>query len=178
MEQQEEHNSAAESSQEIPEQQLQMALAALRSEQNLPAGTIAGLVAALGGSAVWALITVLAEYQIGWMAIGVGFLVGFAVRMAGKGIGPVFGVIGAGLSLIGCLIGNLLTMIYFLAVNEEVAFLDALGQLDLDLAIEIMVATFDYMDILFYGIAVYVGYKYAFRQVTQEDLNRALGRAI
>jgi hypothetical protein len=178
METEERQDSTTESSQEIPEQQLQMALATLRSEQNLPAGIVAGLVAALGGSAIWALTTVLAEYQIGWMAIGVGLVVGFSVRMAGKGIEPIFGAIGAVLSLIGCLIGNLLTMTYFFAVNEEVAFFDALGQLNLDLAIEIMVVTFDYMDIVFYGIAVYFGYKYAFRQVTQDELNRALGKAL
>ena len=33
-----------------------------------------------------------------------------------------------------------------------------------------MVATFSPMDLLFYGIAVYEGYKFSFRQVGPEDL--------
>ncbi len=175
---QEENNSTTDPSVEISEPQLQMALEALRSEQNLPAGVIAGFLAALAGAGIWALITALTEYQIGWMAIGVGFLVGFAVRMAGKGVEPLYGIIGAALSLVGCVLGNLLTMTYFIAANEAVSFVDALGQLDLNLAIEIMVLTFDYMDIVFYGIALYFGYRYAFRQITQEDINRALGKVV
>ncbi len=175
---QEENNSTTDPSVGLSEPQLQMALEALRSEQNLPAGVIAGFLAALAGAGIWALITALTEYQIGWMAIGVGFLVGFAVRMAGKGIEPLYGIIGAALSLVGCVLGNLLTMTYFIAANEAVSFVDALGQLDLNLAIEILVLTFDYMDIVFYGIALYFGYRYAFRQMTQEDINRALGKVV
>jgi hypothetical protein len=34
------------------------------------------------------------------------------------------------------------------------------------------------MDLLFYGLAVYFGYKYAFRQITEQDLNRALGKSM
>ena len=50
--------------------QLQLALQALRSEQNLVVGALAGLVAALVGAATWAVITALTQYQIGFMAIG------------------------------------------------------------------------------------------------------------
>ena len=32
--------------------------------------------------------------------------------------------------------------------------------------------------VLFYGLAVYFGYRYAFRQLTADDFNRALGRAM
>jgi Na+-driven multidrug efflux pump len=104
------------------------------------------------------------------MAIGVGFLVGFAVRAAGKGIDPVFGVVGAALALVGCVLGNLLMVLYFLADKEQLPFLDLLSRLDLDLVGRVMAATFDVMDIVFYGIAMYFGYKYAFRQVTNDKL--------
>jgi hypothetical protein len=39
-------------------------------------------------------------------------------------------------------------------------------------------ATFAPIDLLFYALAGYFGYKYAFRQITEQDLNRALGKAI
>jgi hypothetical protein len=71
------------------------ALAELRSEQNYAGAVLGGLIGALVGAAIWAVITVSTHYQIGWMAIGVGFLVAVLVRYFGKGIDRVFGIIGA-----------------------------------------------------------------------------------
>lgn len=159
---------------ELDPAQLQYVRQRLDSEQNLPLGVIAGLVASLVGGVAWAGITFATETQIGFMAVGVGFLVGFAVRVAGKGISAIFGVFGAVFSLLGCLIGNLLAVTAFVAAANDIELLDALGQLDLELVQELMVASFTVIDLLFYGIAAYVGYRLAFRQITQADLERML----
>ncbi|MDH3612112.1 MAG: hypothetical protein OEU90_00425 [Gammaproteobacteria bacterium] len=161
----------------ISEPELQMALEQLRSEQNLVMAVLAGLVAAVVGAGIWAAVTVASGYQIGWIAIGIGFAVGFTIRIVGKGMDQIYGVAGAVLSLIGCALGNLLTMTYFIADAEGIPYLEILSQLNLDVAIEIMTATFEPMDILFYGIAVYFGYRYAFRQLTDADFARALGKS-
>src|SRR5262245_66169208 len=76
--------------------------------ENLPLGFMAGLLAAAVGAGLWALITIFVGFQIGWMAVGVGFLVGWAVRVAGKGRHRAFGIMGALLALSGCAVGNLL----------------------------------------------------------------------
>lgn len=89
------------------------------------------------------------------MAVGVGFLVGFAVRFGGKGIDPIFGYLGAILSLLGCLLGNLFSAMGFFAEVQSVSFFDVLGGLNVSLAVELLKVTFPPMDILFYGIAVY-----------------------
>lgn len=162
---------------EVSPAELQFALDKIRSEQNLSAGVIAGLVAALAGAGIWALATALSEYQIGWMAIGVGFVVGYAVRIVGKGIDQIFGIVGGVLSVMGCAMGNLLTMTYFISAQEGVGYMDTLSGMTLDMATEIMVVTFSPMDIVFYGIAIYFGYRYAFRQVTEAELTQALGKA-
>ena len=154
----------------VSEAQKQFALNRLRENQNLPAGVLAGAAAAFVGAGIWAFITVLSEYQTGLVAIGVGFLVAYAVRLAGKGIDRIFGIVGAIFALLGCLLGNLLTASYLIAKKEGIPFLDMLAQMDFDLAVEIMVATYEPMDILFYAIAVYFGYRYAFRPVTTKDL--------
>jgi len=161
----------------VSEHELQLALEKLHSEQNLPMAIVAGFLAAVAGATIWAAVTVMTEYQIGWMAIGIGFLVGYAMRIIGKGMDQVYGVIGAVLSLVGCALGNLLTMTYFIADAEGMTYMNLLAEMDLDLAIEIMTVTFDPMDVLFYAIAVYFGYKNAFRQVTEADILRALGKA-
>ena len=130
------------------------------------------------GAGVWALVTVVTEYQIGWMAVGIGLMVGFSIRLAGKGIDQTFGFAGAALALIGCVVGNVLTMTYFIAANKGMPFMDILVQLDFAITYELLASTFEIIDVLFYGMAVYFGYKYAFRQVSEDDFNRALGKGI
>jgi hypothetical protein len=126
---------------------------------------LAGLFAALIGGALWAVITVTIQYQIGFMAVGVGFLVAWAVRKFGGGQTQLYGVIGGSFALLGCLLGNLLSSCAFLAqaqgqstlavVATVLANPSAIGQL--------LGATFQGMDLLFYAIAVYEGYKLARR---------------
>lgn len=150
--------------------QLQYVLSQLRSEQNTTLAVAAGAIAAFIGAAAWAIITVVTRFQIGWMAVGVGFLVGIAIRIFGKGIDKTFGVIGAVLALLGCGLGNLLAVCGMIATEQDMDFLGVLSQLNLEVVNELIVATFSPMDLLFYGIAVYEGYKLSFRQLTQQDI--------
>jgi len=48
--------------------------------------------------------------------------------------------------------------------------MNILEKLDLEIIASLMQATFNPMDVLFYGIAIYEGYKFSFRQLTQADL--------
>jgi hypothetical protein len=159
---------------ELEPDRLQYAIGTLRDQQNLGVGILAGTAAAGVGAGVWALITVLTEYQIGWMAVGVGVLVGFSLRKFGKGIDKTFGIAGAALALFGCLLGNLLAVCGFVSVQESIPFLQVLGGLTPSVAAELLTVTFSPIDVLFYGIAVYEGYKLSFRQVTKEDLQQIL----
>ena len=156
--------------------QAELALQSFRSEQNLMMGIAAGGAAALAGAAVWAIITVTTDFQIGWMAVGIGFLVGYSVRALGKGIDRQFGIAGASLSFLGCALGNLLAVCIMAAKQQQMPVMDVLSQLTPSLAGELMTATFHPMDLLFYGIALYEGYKLSFRQLTPQEMNRALGR--
>lgn len=129
-------------------------------ESNLIMGVIGGGVAMLVGAILWGVITYVTEYQIGYMAIGVGFLVGIAVRFFGKGKTPIYGISSAALALLGCVLGNLFFYSGFIAREEGVAFLEVFffflfSPVDL---IELFVIAFDFMDILFYVLAAWVGY--------------------
>lgn len=146
----------------------------LASEQNMVLAIVAGAVASLVGAVAWAGITVVTGYQIGFMSIGIGFLVGFAVRTLGKGISSPFGVVGAIFSLVGCGLGNLLAVLAMVAENEGIEFFSALSQLNFPMMQELMVATFTPMDLLFYAIAIYYGFKLAFRQLDDAELGQML----
>ena len=139
----------------------------LRLEQNLPLGILAGLVASVLGGFLWAVVTVATEYQIGYMAVAIGFMVGFAVRFSGKGIDKIFGVCGAALSLFGCLLGNLLSLVGFAANQEGLGYFETFNLINLSVLPEIMISGFSPMDILFYGIAIYEGYRFSFRQIPE-----------
>ena len=155
----------------------EMALERLRAEQSLPAGLMAGLAASLVGAAVWAVLTAVTEFQIGWMAVGVGFLVGFSVRLAGRGLDQVFGVAGSVLSLLGCVAGNLLAVVVMLSKQEALPFIEIMSRLDVSAAAQLLTATFNPIDLVFYGIALYEGYRLSFRQVTEADIAQALAGA-
>lgn len=142
--------------------------AILRKQQDPVLGIVGGLSAAILGAIIWAAVTVATNFQIGYMAIGVGLLVGFSVRYFGAGVDQYFGFIGAVLALAGCALGNLLTQVIFAANAEAVAYMDIIRVLNLDLILMIFRESFSPMDILFYGIAAYEGYKFAFRKVDEE----------
>jgi hypothetical protein len=133
-----------------------------RAEPRLGPALVAGAAAATIGAAVWATVTVLTEFQIGWMAVGVGAGVGLATRRWGRGVAPKFGVAAAALALLGCLAGNLFASVGFVARFAHVSFFAVLASLDPGVVRTLMGATFSPMDLLFYGIAMAEAYKLAF----------------
>jgi hypothetical protein len=133
-----------------------------RDNQNLSLGVIGGIAAAAVGAILWAVITVVTDHQIGWMAIGVGFLVGYAIRLFGKGVDPVFGVAGAAIALIGCIAGNLLTVVIVVSRQESIGIMTLLSRLTPGITMDIIKETFQPMDLLFYGLAVYEAYKISY----------------
>lgn len=142
----------------------------LKTEQNLLGGLASCVITAVLSAIIWALITVVTNYQIGYMAVGVGFLVGYSNRRFGKGIDQVFGIIGAIFALLGCVLGNLFSVLALVANQENLGYLEILLRLDLTAIPAILQETFNFMDIVFYAIAIYEGYKFSFRVITEEEL--------
>ena len=143
----------------------------VKSKQNLPLAAAGGFAAAIVAAIIWSIVTYVTKFQIGFMAIGVGFLVGYAVSRLGKGITAAFGITGAVFSLFGCLLGNLLTTLIVAARDEGVGIFEIINALFMSpsITVELMAATFSPIDVLFYAIAVYEGYKFSFRKTTDEE---------
>lgn len=141
----------------------QPAIGQLEDQPNLLMGLIGGAIAMLVGAVAWGAITYFTEYQIGWMSVGVGFLVGVAIRFFGKGKTITFGISGAVLALIGCLLGNLIFYAGIIAREESASFLEVFFFLVLSpaAALEVFTLAFDFKDILFYGLAAYAGFSAA-----------------
>jgi hypothetical protein len=65
----------------------------------------------------------------------------------------------------------------FIAKFQEVSFLDVILTIltSPSLMIEMMGATFSPIDLLFYALAVYQGYRLSFRRITQAEIDKAVG---
>ncbi len=96
-------------------------------------------------------------------AAAIGYLVGQAVRSTGKGIDKKFGSVGAACALLGCVAGNMLSAMAFFAKARGVPFAEVLANLDVGFLQRLGQKSFQAMDLLFYAIAVYEGYRFSFK---------------
>ncbi|HEY5257244.1 MAG TPA: hypothetical protein VIJ12_02595 [Candidatus Baltobacteraceae bacterium] len=126
----------------------------------LPLGIFGGAVAAVIAAIVWAAITAATNYTIGFMAVGVGFVVAYAVRFCGRGHGRAYAISAAILALLGCLLGNFLAACAVAANQNHVAILSAIAVLLPHFA-QVISDGFSFMDLVFYAIGAYFGYRYA-----------------
>jgi len=145
-------------------------VARLRDQQNLGLGLAGGAIGAAVGAAAWAVITALTNLQIGWEAVGVGFLTGYGVRILGKGIDRVFGYAGAVLSLVGCAAGNVLSVMIVVSTQQHIGFGELAARMTPGIAWQMLVADFSPIDILFYGLGIYYGYRNSFHRISREEL--------
>ncbi len=144
----------------------------LKLEQNLIPAIVMGATVGLVGAILWGIISVSTGFQIGYMAVAIGFGVGYAIRLVGKGIDPIFGYWGGAIAFLSVLLGNTMSILGFVASEMDVSLIDTIFFFDYSYLPQIMGETFSPIDLLFYGIAIYEGYRFSFRVLTQEDLDR------
>jgi hypothetical protein len=130
--------------------------------EHLFAGILAGVIAAAIGAGIWMGITVATDMHIGFVAIGIGALVGFAVRIFGNGRSMIFGLVGALLTLAGCLGGEILTVAHALS-TPETDFFATLMHLNLVDTVTTIFRRADVITYVIYGIGVFEGYKLSIR---------------
>ncbi|MEX2336773.1 MAG: hypothetical protein WD555_05840 [Fulvivirga sp.] len=144
----------------------------LRQTQDMLYAILGGFGAALVGAVLWAMITVVTNYQIGFIAIVVGLIAGFGVRYFGSGVDKIYGIIGAISAVLGCLLGNLFSQLWFLADFHSIGLITAFKLLDFSLLITIFTEGFSLIDLVFYTIAIGEGYNFAFRKLSPNELLR------
>lgn len=94
---------------------MQMAEAQRVTSGSLFSGAIGGLLAAVVCGALWALIVRLTDYEIGYMALGLGFVVGVAVVLFARGRrGRGLQIVAAGASVFGIIVAKYFIFVYVL----------------------------------------------------------------
>jgi hypothetical protein len=146
----------------------------LHGTQRLVPAIVAGFVAMMFGAVVWAVIAVFTKQEIGWIAIGIGFVVGMAVRIAGRGFDVRYAVIGGALSLAGVVLGKFLAACGFFAREEGIPIWEVLSTFPYATFPAFMRESFEIIDLLFYGLAVWCGWKYARRSLEDTEVTETL----
>lgn len=119
-------------------------------------GLLAAVVAALVAGAVYGGIAGAIERQIGWSAVGVGFLVGFASGKVG-GRNPVLPAVSAVLSLGAVYLGQLLALAIMggkeLGISATTLFTDHFGALT-----DAWKEDMDVLTFLFFALAAFASF--------------------
>jgi len=160
----------------VSEADVETLILELRGAQNFPLAVVSGCVAGVVSAILWAVISVSTGYQVGWVAIGVGFLVGFAIKYTGKGVEKRFGILGAITAGAAVFVGQVLMVYGFLAQEAEVGFFAVFGEVSLDDAVAILKQSMNGIDLLFYGIAIWEGYKLSFQELDESAMRSAARR--
>lgn len=118
-----------------------------------------GLLTACAVAIGWAATAVAAGMRIGYMAIGAAFAIAFVVRHSVDYVDSSTGVLAAALALVGCALGNFLTACALYSRATGAPLLDVVVRL-LPHTEDLLARTFRPIDLVYYGIAVYAGYRY------------------
>jgi hypothetical protein len=137
------------------------------SSSALVPAVAAAVVAAVLGGIAWGLIVVITEYEIGFAALGIGVLCGYAVVLATRGRkGRPLQLIAVASAALGIVLGKYFTYYYLVkeavreAGGEEAA--DRVSLLDTELMrffVEDIETVFSFYDVLWVGFAVYAAWR-------------------
>ena len=95
--------------------QVEQVLQAETKNPNLIGALILGVLAGLIASGIWYTIVVLTGYEIGYVAIGIGYLIGYAVRIgSGRKRAASLQVLSGSIALLSLLVANYFTFLHFL----------------------------------------------------------------
>jgi len=88
-------------------------------------GVLAGVIAAIVGALGWALLVALTHYEVAFAALGVGYLVGWAVHRYGGAASTGLAAASAAMAGCGILLGFVLAQLFIGAHDLGIGFLDA-----------------------------------------------------
>ncbi len=99
--------------------QVQAELAAeQQTGARFPLALAGGAAGALVGAVIWAVIVVATDYEIGYVAVLVGYLAGRGVKLgAGKGRGQTLQIAAAGMAVLGLVIAKYFILAHFV-IND------------------------------------------------------------
>ena len=121
---------------------------------------VLGVLAALAGAALWVAVGAASKHEIGFVAVGVGFLVSVSMSRV-RSTWRRLPIVAAAIALVAVVVGDFVLDVVLQAQYESVGFGDAFSAVatDLTLAKDLFSAYFSPIDLLFWFLAASVAYR-------------------
>ena len=134
--------------------------AAARERPSILKAMLAGLTGALTAAALWPLMAVGVGHGVSPVAIAVGFMVGWGIRVQARGRSMAYRIVAVVFTLFGCALGTLVAAAALVAMGADSGVSGIIATLsDLGSALSAVSASYGYLDILSYAIAVYLAFR-------------------
>ena len=128
----------------------------LIAEQNPGGAIMGGFGAALVGALAWGAIALVTGGSYSIVAIGLGAMVGYAVKIFGKGVTDLYSYIAAGFAVFGCLAGKAIT-------------LALIGGRGYERLLSRFFSSLGFMDLVFWFVAIFGAWWFAKRDLSKEQ---------
>lgn len=141
----------------------------LISEQNFAAAVIAGAVATVLAAAAYGIIVAEWAFSYGFVAAGVGIVIGLAMQFLGRGISMKFAVAATFYTITGCVLGNLFRVIMELARESATSPIDVLRNSSLLVLAESSISYLSFLDLVYWFVAVFCAVFFARRALSRAE---------
>jgi len=138
----------------------------LTSKKNKPLiGISLAILLGILSAIIWATITQLTGFSVGYAAIGVGFMVSLGFSIAGKGTNSRMGIISGAIAFFSILLGESLSLLIELSNYWEVSLFETIVTVNYFEIFKYLFESIGAIDILFYILAISTAYKYSFLKI-------------
>ena len=142
-------------------------LSDMKSKSNIYLGILFSLIGALGAAYMWGKTTMMIDEYIeqhhyAFMAILVGLLAALGMRIGGRGHTPIFGVLAVFFTILGCFIGNVLAAVEPIVQSFQLSYVETFTTFDTSHLWGFLKDRFEYVDIIFYSLALFFAYYLSF----------------
>ncbi len=141
----------------------------LISEQNFAAAVIVGAVATILAAAAYGIIVATWAFSYGFVAAGVGIVIGLSMQFLGRGISMKFAVVAMVYAITGCVLGNLFRVIIELAQANATSPIDVLRNNSLSVLAEWSVSDVSFVDLVYWFVAVFCAVFLAKRPLSRSE---------
>ncbi len=138
----------------------------MRKNQKMPLGVLGGIAGAIIGNTVWIGIFLLG-YKIDFLALCVGFFIGYSVRFLGKAVEPKFGYVAGGIALLNTFFAYFIIACILFAKVNHISFFAVFAHMNLTTALFLLKGVIGFLDVLFLLGASGLAYYYSFKPLKE-----------
>ncbi len=141
----------------------------LISEQNFAAAVIVGAVATVLAAAAYGITVAIWPFSYGFVAAGIGIVIGLSMRFLGRGISTKFAVVATVYTITGCVLGNLFRVIVAQAAGSATSPIDVLRNHAFSVLAERSVSYYSLVDLVYLFVAVFCATFLAKRTLSRSE---------